>query len=121
MATKKRSKSKPVLARKAATHDVAEVVAELKRRGSPATRAGMARYAIPADNAFGVPVGVIRSMAKRLGKSHALAAGLWRTGHYEARMLATFVDEADQVTPQQMDSWCEDFDNWAICDTACFA
>ncbi len=25
-----------------------------------------------------------------------------------------------QVTPVQMDQWCRDFDNWAICDTACF-
>jgi 3-methyladenine DNA glycosylase AlkD len=35
-------------------------------------------------------------------------------------MLATLVDEAERVTPAQMDRWCGDFDNWAICDTACF-
>src|SRR5262249_60696500 len=39
---------------------------------------------------------------------------------YEARMLATFVDEPELVTPAQMDRWCRDFDSWAICDTACF-
>jgi 3-methyladenine DNA glycosylase AlkD len=36
-------------------------------------------------------------------------------------MLATFVDEPARVTPAQMDRWVRDFDNWAICDTACFA
>jgi 3-methyladenine DNA glycosylase AlkD len=55
-----------------------------------------------------------------LGKSHRLASELWRTGHYEARMLATMVDDITQVTPKQMDAWCKDFDSWAICDTACF-
>lgn len=114
MAAKKKTQASP-------QHDVAEVIRELKRRASKAHRAGLARYAIPAEHAFGVPVGEIRKLAKQLGKSHALAAALWRSGHYEARMLATFVDEAELVTPAQMDRWCADFDNWAICDTACFA
>src|SRR5690242_15893265 len=85
--------------------DVADVIGELKRRASKAHRAGLARYAIPADHALGVPVGELRKLSKRLGKSHALALALWRTGHYEARMLATFVDEAELVTPEQMDRW----------------
>jgi 3-methyladenine DNA glycosylase AlkD len=41
-------------------------------------------------------------------------------GWYEARMLATLVDEPARVTPAQMERWCGDFDNWGICDTACF-
>ena len=48
-------------------------------------------------------------------------AALWDTDRYEARMLATFVDEPERVTSAQMDRWCRDFDNWAIVDTACFA
>ncbi len=35
-------------------------------------------------------------------------------------MLSSFVDEPARVTPAQMDRWCRDFDNWAICDTVCF-
>ena len=99
---------------------MSEVVAWLKRRGSQRVRAGMARYAIPADRAFGLPVGTLRQQAKRLGRNHQLAADLWATGWYEARMLAAFVDQPDAVTAAQMDRWCRDFDNWAICDTACF-
>lgn len=96
------------------------MIAALRKRGREKTRDGMARYAIPSERAFGVPVGEIRKLAKSLGKSHALADALWKSAHYEARMLATFVDDITQVTPQQMDRWCKDFDNWAICDTACF-
>jgi 3-methyladenine DNA glycosylase AlkD len=101
--------------------DVADVITRLKKLGTKKARDGMARYAIPSDKAFGIPVGVLRTLGKKLGKSHTLAAALWKTGHYEARMLATFVDEAELVTAEQMDRWCNDFDNWAICDTACFA
>ena len=100
--------------------DVARALAELKKKASKKTKDGMARYAIPSDKAFGVPVGTIRAIGKKLGKSHELALALWKSGHYEARMLATFVDEPERVTPAQMDRWCRDFDNWAICDTACF-
>jgi 3-methyladenine DNA glycosylase AlkD len=100
--------------------DADAVVATLKRIGTRATRDGMARYVIPADKAFGVPVGVLKQLAKRLGRSHELAAALWDTGWYEARMLAAFVDEPQRVTPAQMDRWRRDFDNWAVCDHACF-
>lgn len=102
------------------TPDVDSVVAQLKRLGSKKQRDGMARYAIPSDNAFGVSVGKIRDMGKRLGRNHALAQALWDTGWYEARMLAAFVDDPAQVTPAQMDRWCRDFDSWAIVDTICF-
>ena len=93
----------------------------LKRHGTNAGRNGMARYAIPSDKAFGVAMRDIQALAKRLGRSHQLAASLWETGWYEARTLAAYVDEPDCVSPAQMDRWCRDFDNWAICDTMCFA
>jgi 3-methyladenine DNA glycosylase AlkD len=113
--TKSRPKSKT-----AEAADVDTVLDRLRRMGDKKVRDGMARFAIPSDNAVGIPVGELRDYAKRLGRSHKLAAELWKAGWYEARMLATFVDEPALVTPKQMDAWCKDFDNWAICDTACF-
>ena len=92
----------------------------LKDHSSKRNRDGMARYAIPSDNALGVSVANIRVLGKRIGPNHELAAALWKTGIYEARMLASFVEDPALVTPAQMDRWCRDFDNWAICDTLCF-
>jgi 3-methyladenine DNA glycosylase AlkD len=80
----------------------------------------LARFGIEANNAAGVSMKNIQALGKRLGRSHELAAALWETGCYEARMLTAFVDEATEVTAAQMDRWCRDFDNWAICDTLCF-
>ena len=83
-------------------------------------RDNLARFGITASKAFGVSMANIQVLAKRLGRNHELAAALWDTGWYEARMLTSFVDEPARVTPAQMDRWCRDFDNWGICDTVCF-
>jgi 3-methyladenine DNA glycosylase AlkD len=99
---------------------VAEVLTWLERRGTKRNREGMARYAIVAPKVFGVSMTTMKELAKHLGKDHELAAALWETGWYEARMLTSFVDDPALVTPAQMDRWARDFDNWAICDTVCF-
>jgi 3-methyladenine DNA glycosylase AlkD len=103
------------------TADVTAALAWLKKRGTKANREGMARYAIVADQVFGVSVGDIRALGTRLGCRHDLAEPLWATGWYEARMLVAFVADPGLVTPAQMDRWARDFDNWAICDTLAFA
>lgn len=97
-----------------------DILAWLKRRGTKRNRDGMARYAIVAPKVFGVSVADLRDLSKELGRDHALASALWKSGWYEARMLTAFVDEPERVTPAQMDRWARDFDNWAICDALCF-
>ena len=92
----------------------------LKRHSSKATRDGMARYAIPSEDAYGVAMRDIKAIGKTLGRNQPLAAALWATGVYEARMLASFVGDPDQLTAAQMDRWCREFDNWAICDAMSF-
>lgn len=83
-------------------------------------RDNLARFGIEATNPLGVSMSNIQVVAKRLGRSHELAAALWDTNVYEARMLTSFVDEPERVTAAQMDRWCREFDNWGICDTVCF-
>lgn len=92
----------------------------LKRHATKRTLDGMARYGLPSDNALGVSVADIRLLARQLGRNHELAAALWETGVYEARMLTSYVGEPTRVTAAQMDRWCREFDNWGICDTLCF-
>ena len=97
-----------------------EIVAWLKRNATKATRDGMARYSIPADKAFGVPVNVMLKQAKALGRNHDVAMALWDTGWYEARMMASYVSDPERMTSAEMDQWCTEFDSWAICDTVCW-
>ena len=100
---------------------VAQAVAWLRRRASKSVRDGMTRFAIPNTHALGVRMGDIQNLGKQLGRDHALAGQLWKTGIYEARMLAAYVDEPERVTARQMDAQARAFDNWAVCDTLCFA
>lgn len=71
------------------TPDVAPALAELRRLATRRTLEGLPRYGIPSDRAFGVSVGDIQRLARRLGTDHALAAALWRSGWYEARLPAS--------------------------------
>jgi len=111
------AKKKPASLRE---HDVQSVLAWLKKHSSKATRDGMARYGVPSDTALGVTMADMKVIAKEVGKNHELAAALWDTGIYEARMLTSFVDDAALVSVAQMNRWVRDFDNWGICDTVCF-
>ena len=95
-------------------------LAWLKRHATKHTLNGMARYGLPSDNALGVSIADVKALGARLGRNHALAAALWETGVYEARLVTSFVDDPALVTSAQMDRWCRDFDNWGICDTVCF-
>lgn len=99
---------------------VRTLLATLERTGTATNRDGMARYGIVSPKMFGVSVKELHVMARPHRRDHALAGALWKSGWYEARMLACFVDDPAHVTPAQMDAWCRDFDNWALCDTACF-
>jgi 3-methyladenine DNA glycosylase AlkD len=100
---------------------VREALRWLERRGTKRVREDMlTRYGITAPRAYGVSVGAIQQLAKRLGRDHQLAAALWASGWYEARLLAAFVEEPARVTAAQMDRWAGDFDNWGVCDTLCF-
>ena len=123
-----RTTSRPPTARKKAPSatprdvagDVAYALEWLERRGTKKNRDGMARYGIVADKVFGVSMSTMQSLAKELGRDHKLSEALWKTGWYEARMLASLVGEPDRVTPAQMERWAKSFDNWAVCDTATF-
>jgi 3-methyladenine DNA glycosylase AlkD len=108
------------LTKKSLEDEVQSALKWLKSHSSKSTLESMARYAIPSDKALGVAYKDMKALGKLLGRDHDLAAALWETGLYEARMVASFVDDPSQVTPAQLDRWCKDFDNWAICDTMCF-
>jgi 3-methyladenine DNA glycosylase AlkD len=120
MAAKKQESQRSVS--RTPTPDLESVLADLKRSGSARHRADMAkRYGIVTrSKVFGTPVSKLRVLAKKIGTNRDLAAELWASGIYDARMLATMIDDPARVTPAQMDRWAKDCDNWALVDTACF-
>ena len=100
--------------------NVAEIITELQALGSQVNREGMARFGINTEHALGISVGMLRKIARRVGKKdHALALELWKTGIHEARILAAIVDDPKAVTEEQMEAWVTEFDSWDLCDQCC--
>lgn len=97
---------------------VEQILAHLGSLSSEKNRAGMARYGIRADRAYGVSNAVLRPLARVIGRDHERARALWASGWREARLLASFSDEPRLVTEAQALSWAEDFDSWEIVDHA---
>lgn len=92
----------------------------LKRKGTQRNVQGMARYGIKAKRAFGVPMRTLLSLKRQLGRDQALSLALWKSGWYEARLLAALVGDPHRVTRRQMEAWAAGFENWGDCDTVCF-
>ncbi len=102
----------------------AALIRRLEAQGSAHNVAGMARYGINPEGTLGVPVAVLRGIARELrplrrespADAHDLAAALWASGVHEARILAALVDVPALVTPEQADDWVADLDSWDVCD-----
>lgn len=95
------------------------VLSELRALGSEENRAGMARFGINTEKAYGVSMIAMRPIARRYKRDHALATALWKSGFHEARILAALIDDPAKVTPAQMDRWVAVFNSWDLCDQAC--
>jgi 3-methyladenine DNA glycosylase AlkD len=106
---------------------VEQVVEEFESRRDERVLAGMARYGIKVDRAFGIPMPELRALGKRIVKElgrrdparHRFALDLWATGTHEARLLAGLVDLPEMVTGEQTEAWVVDVDSWDLCDQLC--
>jgi 3-methyladenine DNA glycosylase AlkD len=96
-----------------------EALGRLRALADPSRLAGMGRYGIATDHAYGVTVGELRKLAREIGRDHGLAAELWDSGMHEARILAGMVDEPALVDDAQFERWAGDFDSWDLCDQVC--
>lgn len=99
--------------------DSRSLLAALRAKRNSRNIAGMARFGINSKNTLGVPIPVLRQMARQAGRHHGLALELWESGVHEARILAVFVDEPPAVTETQMEEWAAVFDSWDVCDQVC--
>jgi len=95
------------------------ILKKLRALSNPKAVVGMARFGINPENTYGVSIPNLRRMAKEIGKDHSLAQQLWDSKIHEARILASMIDDLNQVTKKQMDVWIKDFDSWDVCDQCC--
>jgi 3-methyladenine DNA glycosylase AlkD len=82
---------------------VPEILARLRALGDDARRAHNVRAGAP-ENQFGVPLGDIRALAKRVKPDHALALRLWATGNLEAQLLAVLALDPARLSAKEVDA-----------------
>lgn len=95
---------------------VNEILAQLKSLGEEARRAYNTKAGAP-ENQFGVKLGDIRAIAKRIKSDHELALRLWDTGNVEAQLLATPIMKpksfsADEVDKLTRSTTCSQVADW---------
>lgn len=67
---------------------------------------------------WGASVIDLREIARRFDPDHLLALKLWNKQWRETMILATLLDEPENVTEEQMDFWTKSFDNTEVAEQA---
>lgn len=93
-----------------------KILKQLKSQRNEKNLAGMARFGIATDKAFGIKHPILKEIAREHRRDHGLALELWASGYHEARLLATIIDDPKQVTEKQADAWVKQINSWDICD-----
>ncbi len=96
-----------------------EALCLLQDNARPGELPGMARFGMDVRQRLGVPVPVLRRLARRLGRDHALALDLWNTAIPDAQILAGMVADPGVMSSRQMDGWVRTLRSWDVCDGAC--
>lgn len=96
-----------------------EALQKLHAKANPARLAGMAKYGLGSKQRLGLSVPEMRALAKELGRDHALALKLWKTGILEAQIIASMIAVPDKLTEKQADRWVKDIYYWDVCDQLC--
>ena len=79
----------------------------------------MKRFGITYVKSYGLRLPQIRRIAKQCGKNHELALKLWDYGYHETYLLATLVEEPQEVDSVQLNEWVHTFYSWDLVDQAC--
>jgi 3-methyladenine DNA glycosylase AlkD len=94
-------KAKPAQA-KPATMTLEEILKQLEALGNEGTRAYNEKNGA-GKNQFGVKLGDIRTLAKKIKTNHELALALWKSGNIDAQHLATLLIKPGLLSADEME------------------
>lgn len=83
-----------------------EVMVELAARGSAATKRIWVRHGAK-EPFFGVKIGDLKPLQKKLRGDQALALKLYATGNGDAQYLAGMIADGAKMTPAQLQRWAD--------------
>jgi 3-methyladenine DNA glycosylase AlkD len=97
---------KPVTAQAAKQETVAGIMQELAALGSESIRKVLRKHGAQ-DPFFGVRIGDMKPIVKRIKKDYQLAIDLYATGNYDAMYLAGLIADDARMTRQDLRQWAK--------------
>ena len=96
-----------------------DIIAQIKQRMNGAVVESMRESGIVYKVNYGVTIPELQQIAQPYKGNHDLAIQLFEQDIRECKIIATMIDDPAQVTGDQIDNWCEDFDNVEIVEQVC--
>lgn len=91
-----------------------EILSELKALGSESYKRLMMKNHGVKEPCFGVKIGDMKKIQKRIKKDHQLALDLYDTGNYDAMYLAGLIADDDRMTQKHLQRWAERAEGGAL-------
>lgn len=83
-----------------------EVMKELESMGNPNTKKVLMKHGAK-EPFFGVKVGDLKKIQKKIKKDHDLSKALFKTGNGDAMYLAGLIADKDQITKDDLEEWVQ--------------
>jgi hypothetical protein len=90
-------------------NDFQQILTLIKSRKNGNVSRSMKNHGIQYKLNWGVSIVDLREIARSYKQNHLLALKLWNKQWRETMILATLLDEPDEVTEEQMDFWTKSF------------
>jgi hypothetical protein len=84
-----------------------QILAELESLGSESVKRMLMKNHGVMDPCFGVKIGDMKKIVKRIKKDHQLALDLYDSGNYDAMYLAGLIADDARMTKQDLQRWVE--------------
>ncbi len=86
-----------------------EVLNQLEEMGNEGTKKIFMKHGA-SEPIFGVKVGDLKKIQKKIKKDHELSLELFDTGNSDARYLAGLIADETKITKKQLEKWAKDSD-----------
>ncbi|WP_105615353.1 DNA alkylation repair protein [Vallitalea okinawensis] len=90
-----------------------DVMMELELMGTEQTRKIYKNHG-GKDPMFGVKIGDLKKLIKKIKKDHQLGLELFKTGNYDAMYLAQYIVDPKMITKEILDEWLLDANSYMI-------
>src|SRR5688500_4559294 len=85
--------------------NASDILRELEEMGSESYKRLMMRNYGVKEPCFGVKIGDMKKIQKRIGKDYRMALDLYETGNYDAMYLAGLIADDARMSQEDLNRW----------------